>query len=156
MNFLLHRHLAERDLGSPAAGIGAMLPDLWRMADRRVRPSRGVAAEAQDPTELADVLAGIEHHLRVDRWFHTAEAFVEGERQMAAQFRQAGVDAPKFGMFAHVAWEMWLDGALVRRAGLSDVLAGLRSGFAPRGRFAPEHEQAAHWFHRSVARAIAQ
>ena len=32
---------------------------------------------------------------------------------------------------------------------------GLRSGFAPRGRFAPEHEQAAHWFHREVSRAVA-
>jgi choline monooxygenase len=39
---------------------------------------------------------------------------------------------------------------------LAQVSRGLRSGFAPRGRFAPEHEQAAHWFHRSVARAIAQ
>ncbi len=37
---------------------------------------------------------------------------------------------------------------------LAQVNRGLRSGFAPRGRFAPEHEQAAHWFHRKVSRAV--
>ena len=37
---------------------------------------------------------------------------------------------------------------------LAQVNRGLRSGFAPRGRFAPDHEQAAHWFHRKVSRAV--
>lgn len=37
---------------------------------------------------------------------------------------------------------------------LAQVSRGLRSGFAPRGRFAPDDEQAAHWFHRRVARAV--
>ncbi len=36
---------------------------------------------------------------------------------------------------------------------LAQVSRGLRSGFAPRGRFAPEHEHGAHWFHRAVSRA---
>ena len=36
---------------------------------------------------------------------------------------------------------------------LAQVSRGARSGFAPRGRFAPDHERAAHWFHRAVARA---
>src|SRR3954468_14876389 len=44
VNFLLHHHLAARDLGSPEAAVGAMLPDLWRMADRRVRAIRRLAA----------------------------------------------------------------------------------------------------------------
>ena len=35
---------------------------------------------------------------------------------------------------------------------LAQVSRGLRSDLAPRGRFAPDHEQAAHWFHRRVAR----
>jgi phenylpropionate dioxygenase-like ring-hydroxylating dioxygenase large terminal subunit len=34
---------------------------------------------------------------------------------------------------------------------LAQVSRGLRSGFAQRGRFAPDHEQAVHWFHRQVA-----
>ncbi len=37
---------------------------------------------------------------------------------------------------------------------LAHVSRGLRSGFAPRGRFAPDDEQAAHWFHRRVATAV--
>jgi hypothetical protein len=37
---------------------------------------------------------------------------------------------------------------------LAQVSRGLRSGFAPRGRFAPEHEFGAHWFHRNVSRAV--
>jgi choline monooxygenase len=37
---------------------------------------------------------------------------------------------------------------------LAQVSRGLRSGFAPRPRFAPEHEQASHWFHRKVAAAV--
>ncbi len=37
---------------------------------------------------------------------------------------------------------------------LAQVSRGLRSGFAPRGRFAPDEEQAAHWFHRAVSQAV--
>ena len=36
---------------------------------------------------------------------------------------------------------------------LAQVSRGLRSGFAPRGRFAPGDEQGPHWFHRKVAAA---
>ena len=129
MNFLLHRHLAARDLKSDAAGIGAMLPDLWRMADRRVRVSAGVS-----PTDTAgrtsEVLAGIEHHVGVDRWFHGAAVFADGERLTLQRFRAAGVEAAKLGLFAHVTWEMALDGALLRREGLSETLASLRRDIA--------------------------
>jgi hypothetical protein len=37
---------------------------------------------------------------------------------------------------------------------LAQVSRGLRSGFAPRGRFAPNDEQGAHWFHRKVSQAV--
>jgi choline monooxygenase len=37
---------------------------------------------------------------------------------------------------------------------LAQVSRGLRSGFAPRGRFAPDDEQAAHWFHRTVSKRV--
>lgn len=127
MNFLLHRHLAARDLGS-IAGTGAMLPDLWRMADRRVRPSPAPVGSAVG-SELAALLAGIEHHLRADRWFHTAPIFLEGERLTSDRLRASGLAAPKLGLFAHVAWELCLDGALLRREGFAAILAALRDGF---------------------------
>jgi hypothetical protein len=130
VNFLLHRHLAARDLGSAAAGIGAMLPDLWRMADRRVRPALVRVTADHPPGLLGDLLAGIEHHLAGDRWFHTAAAFIEGERLTTDYLRQAQLEAPKITLFAHIAWELCLDGALIRREGLEATLATLRHGFA--------------------------
>lgn len=130
MNFLLHRHLAARELGSSVAGVGAMLPDLWRMADRRVRPLPDIVAAPDDAADLQHLLDGIDHHLAADRWFHAAAAFADGERLMHERFREAVPDAPKLGLFAHVAWEMWLDGELVRREGLDNILAKLAHGFA--------------------------
>jgi hypothetical protein len=131
VNFLLHRHLAARDLGSPMAGIGAMLPDLWRMADRRVRPlPPTMASRAAAGDELDSILAGIDHHLQIDRWFHAADVFREGERLTFDRFRGIRFAAPKLGLFAHIAWELCLDGALVRRDGLDATLDALRNGFA--------------------------
>ena len=37
---------------------------------------------------------------------------------------------------------------------LAQVSRGLRSGFAPRGRFAPDDETGPHWFHKKVARSV--
>src|SRR5262245_409437 len=116
-----------------------MLPDLWRMADRRVRPHRDPLAAAErdagpkepsDPKDLADVLSGIAHHVRIDRWFHQTDVFTRGERFAADRLRAARVAAPRLPLFAHVLWEMCLDGALVRSVGLAPVLAALREGFA--------------------------
>jgi hypothetical protein len=147
LNFLLHRFLAARDSGSSIAGIGAMLPDLWRMVDRRVRPIPGPVATSGGGDELASVLWGIEHHLQVDRWFHSAEAFLEGERRTTKSLRASGVDAPKLGLFAHIAWELCLDGSLVRREGFDETLQTLRDGFDAVG--PPAHRAVAlHHFDR--------
>lgn len=132
MNFLLHRHLCHAALGSEAAGIGAMLPDLWRMADRRVRTAPPhVAAEALGEADDAtrEVMRGIEHHLEADLWFHDADVFTLGERATAAALRGAGTSAKKLTLFAHPLWEMCLDGALVRRFGAVAVRALVARGF---------------------------
>jgi hypothetical protein len=128
LNFLLHRHFALRELGSEAAAIGAMLPDLWRMADRRVRARRSV--EPVDEASLGELLEGIEHHHAADLWFHKNEVFLEGEQRTTAALREAGASAARLGLFGHVAWEMCLDGALVRREGLARLLSALRPGLA--------------------------
>ena len=127
VNFLLHRELAIAELGSPAAGVGAMLPDLWRMADRRVRPSRELLPEGQG---VARALAeGVHHHLAADEWFHAASVFLEGERATVTALRGSGV--ARMGLFAHVAWELLLDGALVRARGVERVQSELLRSFAP-------------------------
>jgi len=108
--------------------MGAMLPDLWRMADRRVRPAPE-SVESPSGAELVALLAGIDHHLRADRWFHTAPVFLEGMRLTSDRLRAGGFEAPKLGLFAHITWELCLDGALLRREGLASTLNALRDGF---------------------------
>lgn len=105
MNFLLHRAFALREGLDPQAGVGAMLPDLWRMADRdvRARPGRGSDALAR----------GVDHHLEVDRWFHRTDVFVYGERDLTRAL--ARLEVPKLGRFGHIGWELCLDGAWLRR-----------------------------------------
>jgi hypothetical protein len=75
------------------------------------------------------VLAGIDHHLAIDRWFHASPELVEGERASADRLRSSGASAPRLSLFAHIVWEMALDGALVRAEGLSAILERLRRGF---------------------------
>jgi hypothetical protein len=155
VNFLLHHRLAAKDLGSPAAAIGAMLPDLWRIADRRVRPGprSDPSFEGEDGRTLAGVLAGIAHHLEADRWFHDAPVFVEGEKATREAIQAAGLSAPRMGLFAHILWELCLDGALVRAVGLGAILEELRDGFMHVARDGSAHRAATlHHFGR-VARS---
>lgn len=124
-----------------------MLPDLWRMADRRVRTAPKRAAwellgEVDEPTR--EVMRGIDHHLDEDEWFHDAPVFVEGERATIAALKSARSTAKKLTLFAHPLWEMCLDGALVRRLGADAVRSEVARGFT----LSPEATQrAAHAHH---------
>ena len=127
MNFLLHHHLAARDLGRAQAAAGAMLPDVWRMADRRARVRDGVSSDVPEATQ--SVSDGLAHHLAIDAWFHRAPVFLDGESAVREVLRRAR-EAPKIGLFAHVAWELCLDGALLRREGSERVLGSVRDAVA--------------------------
>ncbi|MBI4957020.1 MAG: hypothetical protein HY908_33705 [Myxococcales bacterium] len=169
MNFLLHRHFALIELGSARAGVGAMLPDLFRLAGRKLRAPRPDTVGADPHAEAAaaceeepaldpcgpastpldhprnaalaaaawreaggdEIGRGIGHHFETDRWFHVGRVFREGERETAALLRALPATPPKLGLFAHVIWEMCLDGAHLRRVGLGAVLGELRAA-APR------------------------
>jgi len=124
VNFLLHRAFAVREVGDPAAGFGAMLPDLVRLVDRRWRP-RTTSPDAP-PGPVRGILRGIEHHLEVDLWFHRAGELRAGERATVEALRVAGTTARRMPLFAHPIWEMLLDGAWVRRASASAVESALR------------------------------
>ena len=52
--------------------------------------------------------------------------------------------------------EIWLNDQVDREDvdALAQVKRGLRSGRAPRGRFAPDEEAGPHWFHRAVYDAV--
>jgi hypothetical protein len=92
---------------------------------------------------------GIEHHLRVDEWFHAAAHFVDGERATAAGLRAAPVVARRMPLLAHVAWELCLDGALLSRVGLDDTLSSLRATL-PALRAGPSALAALHHFDRAA------
>lgn len=130
MNFVLHHHFASRELGSGLGGVGAMLPDLWRMAHRRV-VARPLPPRAGAGTSLDAILVGVAHHLDVDRWFHRTEVFLRGERRAAEQLRRVGSErSRRLPLFAHVLWEMCLDGALIRREGFASKRAELARDIA--------------------------
>ncbi|APR79710.1 Hypothetical protein A7982_05057 [Minicystis rosea] len=150
VNFVLHHFLATRDLGAPIAGAGAMLPDLWRMADRRVRPSATVSHEGASDDAL--VLAGVAHHVAVDRWFHADPVFTDGEREAADGLRASAIAAPRTVLFAHVLWELCLDGALIQRVGFGAMLGSLRAGITALANGAGTRAATRHHFDR-VARS---
>jgi len=126
INFGLHFRLARRDLLAPAAAVGAMLPDVWRIADRRVRPALGDAPVAGS-ARVGEVIAGVDHHRRADAVFHESAVFREGERALRKAF--GGIEIPRLSLFGHIAWELCLDGALVRREG-EELLAEVRAAIA--------------------------
>jgi hypothetical protein len=127
VNFLLHHHLAARDLGRADAAAGAMLPDVWRMADRRARVRDSVGADPEPA--LQSVSDGVAHHLAVDARFHRAPVFLDGEMAAREVMRRAP-GAAKVGLFAHIAWELCFDGALLRREGTERVLGAVRDAVA--------------------------
>jgi hypothetical protein len=131
LNFLLHHHLAARDLGRPEAALGAMLPDVWRVADRRARARlRGSEGRGLEPSPIVlSVMEGVAHHVATDAWFHGSSVFARGEVAARDALRRAK-RARKMGLFAHVVWELCLDGALLRRIGTEGVLASLRESVA--------------------------
>jgi len=54
--------------------------------------------------------------------------------------------------------EIWLDEQVDAEdiEAIGEVAKGVRSGFAPRGRFIPGDEAGPHWFHRLVFESIFQ
>jgi hypothetical protein len=115
VNFVFHHHLALLDSGDPEVALGAMLPDLLRIVDRSLRTSKSaVASWPREQDDLSRVVRGVEHHLEVDAWFHDTVAFTRGEAHARARLAHTGW--ARAGLFAHVAWELCLDGALLTHA----------------------------------------
>lgn len=123
MNFLLHREWALRETGNPVLASASMLPDLWRMVERRARLGSRHFRVAEGTDSASQ---GLQHHLTTDRWFHDDPLFTEGERQVVEALRAADVRSEKMILFAHPLWELCLDGALVRLLGWDYTMGALR------------------------------
>jgi len=122
VNFLLHHHFAARELSAaPRAdlvAIGAMLPDLFRMARPRRHPPPAASVSESFSDEHRALVRGCEHHATIDKWFHASDAFALGERDLRHAFLIP--ESPKLVLFAHAAWEMCLDGAWLRQATIEE------------------------------------
>lgn len=102
-----------------------MLPDVWRMADRRARARAGEGPDTPEEGAIRSVVDGVRHHLEADSWFHGSPVFERGERAARGALGVAP-ETPKLRLFAHIAWELCLDGALLRRVGLESMLYAVR------------------------------
>lgn len=101
-----------------------MLPDIWRMAERRMRATAPREVDGDGPD--AQLLRGINHHLEADAWYHRTLVHAQGEQTAHKLLVDSASHAKKLGLFAHVLWEMALDGALLEREGIDATLAQLR------------------------------
>jgi hypothetical protein len=130
-----------------------MLPDLWRMADRRVRPSTERLVDVAH-APLDSLLLGVDHHLAADRWFHQSAVFSEGEEEATRRLRGARLSARRAVLFAHALWELCLDGELVRREGAARIMAAVRDGVREAGDALPAAADAHHF--ARVARTVGE
>lgn len=129
MNFLFHFELASHDSGRDRVGVGAMLPDFWRMVARPARARRDVSSELGGADEgVSDLLEGVRHHLAADLWFHKSPFFSEGEAEASAALALTG--SKRMALFGHVVWEMCLDGALLRLVGREQLAARVTAAIA--------------------------
>ncbi|HEY8019813.1 MAG TPA: hypothetical protein VIH93_01855, partial [Thermoanaerobaculia bacterium] len=92
---------------------------------------------------LGAVCDGVAHHLAVDAWFHGAGVFTGGEARAREALGRAR-EARKMGLFAHVAWELCLDGALLRRLGTDTLVGAVRESILAAGPDAPRRAAELH------------
>ncbi len=115
MNVIGHMVCAEH-LGRDA-GLGAMLPDLLSLYDRRIRPLRlihptqAVNSEHDGSRSLRD---GVRFHFHVDSSFHRSDLFRDCADLIRGRLLAAS-NAPGLKRFAaaHVLTELFLDHLLI-------------------------------------------
>ncbi len=119
MNYLSHYHYNHAVCGRPALPyfvMGVALPDLWSRFSRRkrIRWKSVSAATPRDPVG-APLRAGLLNHIEADRWFHALPAFVRMQRSTRARVEMDSAGGGISDLLAHLAVELALDHALLRR-----------------------------------------
>jgi len=106
VNFFGHVAVASWSAASPAAALGAMLPDFATMCGARL-------AEPAEP-ELA---RGVALHHATDAAFHPLPAVVAHMRELDDRLARGGCARGPRRATAHIGFELLLDGVLVDDAG---------------------------------------
>lgn len=115
MNFLCH---ALPYLDDPLVAVCTAVPDWLSVVDRKIRARERLASAAldSDDEDLRHVATGILNHIRDDRWFHTTEAFVQTNLELAVGLRDRLPGDRGFRpMFVgHIVIEVFLDSFWIR------------------------------------------
>jgi hypothetical protein len=115
MNFLCH---ALPYLDNPLVAAATAVPDWLSVVDRKIRARERMAVAGLDSDDDAvrAVSEGILHHIRDDRWFHSTEAFVQSNLDLAVALRDRLPGDRGFRpMFvSHVVIEVLLDAFWIR------------------------------------------
>lgn len=125
MNYLSHYVYNHEILGlapQPYFVMGVALPDLWSRYTRarRIRWKSVQACRPADDTDLC-LRAGLLNHVDADRRFHCLPAFLRMQRALKDQLAPAQLRSGLLDFFSHIAIELALDHALLRRRpGLAD------------------------------------
>ena len=112
MNYLAHGRLVTED---PYALAGTAAPDWVRACRRksRLRPER--LPDATPTAQARSLLEGIRRHIREDRVFHAAPAFLATQREVATLIRRAHPTVRRATFRAHILLEILLDAWLMQR-----------------------------------------
>jgi hypothetical protein len=129
MNLIGHMVCAEY-LG-PDGRLGAMIPDLLSLFDRKLRPMKLLRSAVNGEREPGSLGAGVRFHFYVDSAFHRSDLF----RESADLIREgllAASQTPGLKRFAvaHVLTELFLDHLLIleKSTRLIDFYSALARG----------------------------
>jgi len=121
VNYLAHFHIATQlltpTLPLPEYVVGAALPDLLPLAERRVRLRPAQVASAETDTRFeAALAAGVLAHLVTDAAFHKTAAFASAQAEVSRLLAEAAFVGMRIRRFfvAHVLTEIALDAAMLR------------------------------------------
>lgn len=115
MNFLSHYYF-ERNIRNPEQTLGAVLPDLIRMADKYVHifPTKENLTFDDDP-KAQSILRGWIRHIETDKSFHNNAFFAEKTRDIKPYIYPAIQGTPiKPFFFSHISLELLLDRQLLK------------------------------------------
>jgi len=106
VNFFGHAHLASLELKDPRFILGATLPDLMTMANRRL-------SAIDDPL----IARGVDHHHDLDRRFHALPAFTALCSAALDELPRQGLGRGAARAVGHIGSELLLDGLLAAQSG---------------------------------------
>src|SRR4051812_41029834 len=113
MNLLSHAFMA-RARDEDLYLFGTSLPDLLPMYDRSLRVESLIKFLIQIDANYRPLQDGIQHHLAIDRRFHSSTFFNNGQKKIRIGL-QTITDIPVKRFFlAHILFEMLLDRFLLK------------------------------------------